>query len=190
MGIYASVLSSSSGSLPPTVATQYNTQDGNASPSANILIINGIDSTENNSNGIITKGGIAGTGTVNEVDVVLTNRYSATLTTTDDTQTELVSVPIPLSPAVYNFIGTVSFFDVTNSLGSVVNYSFAFRTTPALGATVQLTPLDQTTQEDAAIGGIVEFQSIGASQIFHILVTGPAATTFKWQVTGTYTVVS
>jgi len=77
------------GSLPPSVPTQFNTQNGIATPSGNILIVNGFDSIENNNNGIITKGGVDGTGTVNEVDVVLTNRIVLTTTTADATPTTL-----------------------------------------------------------------------------------------------------
>lgn len=84
----------SSGPIPPIIATSFETQNGTAVPAANILIVNGFDSTENNANGIITKGGVVGTGTANEVDVVITNRIQGTATTTDGTPTPIITFPL------------------------------------------------------------------------------------------------
>ena len=185
--IYKSSLSSPQ---PPQAAEQFNTQDGNSIPLANIEIINGFQSSENNLNGIITKGGVAGTGTQNEVDIVLTNRYSATLTTTNATPTLLVSVPTPLFPAVYNFTGTVSGYDVTGNLGAVLGYSFSFRTTAGPGISVPLAPDILNVQEDATFTGTILITQSGTSQLFQITVTGVTGHTIDWLVVGTYTVIN
>lgn len=199
MGIHASIMGiGGSGPIPPTIATTYTTQDGNAVPSSNVLLVKAFDSTENNDNGIATKGGVAagdppGTGATNELDIYLTNRYSGSVTTTDDTPTQVLILSIPLYPAVYNFVGTMNLFDVTNVLGSVINYSYSFRTTDVLGlpgVPVQLNPFDQNIQEDPGTGGTFVFNINGAGQTFAISVTGVAATTMKWKFTGTFTVVS
>lgn len=103
----------SSGPIPPVIATQYVTQDGTAVPAANILIVDGFDSIENNVNGIITKGGVVGTGTSNEIDVVLTNRIQVTATTVG-VQTQTVTVMTPSNLSAVEFSASFIGYDVAN----------------------------------------------------------------------------
>ena len=117
-----------SGPTPPNVATSYISNNGTAVPAANILIVNGLDSNENNVNGIITKAGVAGTGTANEVDFVITNRIRGTVSTTNATPTIISSFPCGAIPGVYNFDIQVGGFNLTDVAGCGYFISGSVRT--------------------------------------------------------------
>lgn len=105
-----------SGPVPPAVATSYQTQNGTAVPIANVLIVDGFDSIENNNNGIITKGGVVGTGTQNEIDVVLTNRISVSTTTSDGAgQTQTVTLMTPTNGTAIEFSASFIGYDSINN---------------------------------------------------------------------------
>ena len=101
MSQFFQTLNSGNVPIPPSVATSYVTQDGTAVPANNILIVNAFDSTEDNSNGLITKGGVVGTGTANEVDIVITNRLQGTGSTVGAVTADLVTFSLGATPATY-----------------------------------------------------------------------------------------
>ncbi len=166
-----------SGPVPPSVATSYETQDGTAVPLANVLIIHAIDSTENNINGIISKGGVAGTGTQNEVDIVLTNRATGAVSTTDATPTTIITFSLGASPGVYTFVGTISGFNSTVASGGSYQFVAGARTTGVAGTLIA-----------SQISDIFEEAGMSASDIsvsvsgndFLVTVTGIAATNISW----------
>lgn len=169
---------------------EIDTQNGNATPIANVIILDGFDSTINNVNGISTRGGVVGTGVQNEVDVLLTNRFHGSGTTTDATPTTIATCPMSTNPAVFRFTIELCAYDVTDNAGLTTISSLSFRTTG--GVPVLLTPEDNVTQEDPGAlfpaGTSINFN--GSSTTFSVIVTGVAATTIKWLCHGTYTVVS
>lgn len=106
----------SSGPIPPIIPTSFVTDDGTAVPAANILIVHGTDSTEDNANGIIAKGGVVGTGTSNEVDIVLTNRTRVTATTSDGGgQVQTVTIFTPVVASAITFVVSVTGYDSANN---------------------------------------------------------------------------
>lgn len=173
----------SAGSLPPSVPLEFDTQNGNAVPAANILIINGFDSTENNANGIITKGGVVGTGTSNEVDVVLTNRLQGTGSTVGATTADLVTFAMGATPGVFLFnFGVAAFDAVTPNAAGYETYT-TVRTDGATATIIGDT--DAIIHETAGFATTVaQIVVSGNNVIFR--VTGVVGLTISWSTVGTY----
>lgn len=175
-----------SGTLPPSVPTTFTTQDGNAVPAANILIVNGFDSTEDNDNGIITKGGVVGTGTANEVDVVLTNRIFGAGSVTDAVTADIVTFPLAATPTVYRL-----FFDIAGretTSGDGVGYSlFICAKTDGATAAVVKTPFDDS-DEDASLAAALCNAVVSGNSVI-IRVTGVAGKTIIYKCVGTFVAV-
>lgn len=171
------------GSLPPSVATSYVTDDGTAVPSGNVLIVDGKTSTENNSNGIITKGGVVGTGTSNEVDIVLTNRFSASTSTVGAVTSDVITFPLGATPATYFLIVHVAVFNPSGPAGAGYETYTTVRTDGSAATIIDAT--DSITQEDASlIATTAEFVVSANNAIFR--VGGVAGLTIDWVVVGTY----
>lgn len=174
----------SNGSLPPPppVPTQFNTQDGNAVPLANILIINGFDSTENNSNGIITKGGVVGTGIQNEVDVVLTNRIQGSVSTVDATPTTIITFPLTAT-GNYAFDINISAYNTTDTTGA--SYSLFVGVKSVGGVATKLNLEDKIVNEEVTmIPCNTSITASGNSML--VQVTGISAKSINWNAVGTY----
>jgi hypothetical protein len=175
----------SGGPIPPDIPTQFNTQNGNAVPAANILIVNGFDSTENNDNGIITKGGVVGTGTSNEVDVVITNRIQGT-TTTAGAATAAIVTFTPSVVGTYAIEARVAAYNTTATLGA--GYS-VFGTIRFDGANANLcgTP-DKIVNEEGAMSSAHCTMTVSGGSVL-INGVGYAAQTINWSAVGLYTFV-
>ncbi len=174
---------SSAGPVPPFVATSYVTQNGTAVPAANILLVNGFDSIENNANGIITKGGVAGTGVANEVDVVITNRTAGDTTTNGAVTSAIITFTMPAVASVVNFECKIAAFNSTSTLGAVYLIIAGARTDGA--TTSSLNTADITTIEEGAMSGAsVSFAVAGNTAIFN--VTGYLAQNIRWSAVLTY----
>lgn len=171
--------------LPPTVPTSFQTQNGTATPSSNILIVNGFDSTENNANGIITKGGVVGTGTSNEVDVVITNRIQGTVTTVGATTSPIITFT-PSTVGTYAIEVRVAAYNSTSSLGA--GYSL-FGTARFDGVNSNLcgTP-DRIVNEEGAMSSANSTFTVSGANIL-INGVGYAAQTINWSAVGLYTLV-
>lgn len=183
----AGQINSSSGPVPPSVPTQFNTQNGNAVPLANILIINGFDSTENNDNGIITKGGVVGTGTQNEVDIVLTNRATGSVTTVDATPTTSLTFNLGATSGVYFFEGFIVAFDTTDVAGGAYSFVSGARTTGVTG--IEIGTEFKDVLEEVAMT-TADFNVNVSGNNFIITVVGIAAKTIDWNCYLTYRFVS
>jgi len=183
-------VNSSSGGGGGSSINEIDTQNGNATPIANVIILDGFDSTINNVNGISTRGGVAGTGVQNEVDVLLTNRFHGSDTTTDDTQTTIATCPMTLNPAVYQFVVNLVAYNVTDGQAESLISHTAFLTNggvPTILQPADYVILDDPTNPFLPTSGI-DFQ--GTATTFNVRVTGVAGKTVKWLCHGSYTVVS
>ncbi len=181
----AGIISTSAGPVPPSVATSYATDNGTAVPSANILIIHGIDSTENNANGLIAKGGVVGTGTSNEVDIVVTNRLQGTVTTVGLTTTPIITFT-PTAIGTYAIECRVAAYNTTSSLGA--GYSI-FGTARFDGVNSNLCgTADKIVNEEGAMSSANTTFTVSGANIL-INAVGYAAQTINWSAVGLYTFV-
>ena len=181
----AGIINTSNGPSPPSVPTSFSTQNGTAVPAANILIVNGFDSPENNANGIITKGGVVGTGTANEVDVVITNRVQGTVTTVG-----LVTSPIitftPTVIGAYTVECRISAYNTTSLLGA--GYSL-FGTARFDGVNSNLCgTVDRIVNEEGAMSSANATFTVSGADIV-ISGVGYAAQTINFSAVGLYTFV-
>ena len=181
----AGIISTSSGPVPPTVPTSFVTQNGTAVPAANVLIVNGADSTENTANGIISKGGVVGTGTSNEVDIVITNRLQGVVTTTNNTPTPMITFPLTVI-GTYAIEVRVAAFNTTSTIGA--GYSL-FGSARYNGATATLCGnVDRIVNEEGAMNSATSTFSVSGANVL-INAVGYGAETINWAAVGLYTFV-
>ena len=169
-------IATTSGNLPPSVPTSFPTDSGTAIPVANILNIFGNDSTANNANGIST------TGVGNTVTVVLSNRITGTITTTNDTPTDLITFLLP-SIGVYAFDINVASYNTTDNLGATYGVFVGTRSNGVTATKLNLE--DKIVNEEAGNTGCnVSITTSGNSIV--IQATGIAGKTINWNAVGTY----
>ncbi len=173
------------GTLPPSVPTSFVTQDGTAVPVANALIVNGIDSTENNANGIITKGGVVGTGTANEVDVVITNRITGLATTSDAIPTPIITFPATII-GTYALECRIAAYNSTSTLGA--GYS-VFGTARFDGVNFNLCgTADRISNEEGTMSSANVTMTVSGANIL-INAVGYLGQTINWNAVGLYTFI-
>lgn len=171
-----------SGSLPPSVVEEVDTQDGNAVPAAHVLLFNAYDSSENNDNGIVTKGSTAsgdppGTGASNEMDVYLTNRTTGTVTTADATLTTIITFSLGATPGTYHIYGDVQAFNSSTPAGGAYSYSGGYRTDGATATELGIELHDEF--EDPALVTSEIFITPAGNNVL-VQVQGVAATSINW----------
>ena len=176
--------SSASGPPPPAVPTDFVTQNGTAVPALNILLVNGFDSVENNANGIITKGGVVGTGTSNELDIVLTNRIRVTATTSDGAgQTQTVTLMTPTNATVINFECVFVGYDAINDEGCGGDQNGLSR--KSAGTVTIIGINDDLDQSDPGLVS-VDWNVIATGGDLEAQFVGVAGRTIVWSATFTY----
>ena len=180
----AGIINTSSGPVPPAVPTSFVTDDGTAIPALNILNVLGVDSTENNDNGILTR---SNPNLSNNLDVVLSNRITGTVTTIDATPTIISTFPLGATPGVYTFDVQIAGYDVTDTAGIGYFIEGSIRTTGAAGVVIG-TPDKVINEEAATVTCDANLIVSGNNAI--VQVTGIAGKTINWRVLSIYIFVS
>lgn len=176
--------SSSSGPPPPQVPIEFDTQvNSPAIPALNILVVNGGQTSVNNSNGIQTDGSSGG----NILTVQLTNRVSGTVNTSDATPTPIITFALLATPGVYEIGGSVAAFDLTDNAGASYSFTSGIRSTG--GAAIEIgTQFTTNFEEVAMTDADIDVTVTGNSIV--IDVTGIAGKSIHWDALFTYRFIS
>jgi hypothetical protein len=180
----AGIVNTSSGPVPPTVATTYVTDvNSPAIPAANILNVLGNDTTENDNDGIRTDGSSGS----NTLTVQLTNRLQGTATTAGATTADIVTFALGATPGTYSIEVRIAGFESTTPAG--VGYSLfgSVRTTGAAASVVGT--VDRINNEDAALTAATATIIASANNAI-VQVTGVAGLSLNWNAVALYTFVS
>ncbi len=179
----AGMISTSSGPVPPTVATSYVTDvNSPAIPAANVLNVLGNDITTNNINGIQTDGSSGS----NTLTVQLTNRFYGTASSVNAANADIITFPLGASQKVYRFEFKIA--GVNPATGDGVGYSlFASAKTNGAAATLIQTPFQDNDEDAALIGATMSFVASGNNVILR--ANGVAGLTINYVATGNYLVV-
>lgn len=174
-----------SGPVPPAVPTSFVTQDGTAVPAANVLIVNAFDSIQNNDNGIITKGGVVGTGTSNEVDVVLTNRIKVTTTTSDGAgQSQTVTIMTPQVSSGITFVVSITGYDSANN--AIAGGELIGIAKRSAGGTTTVVGTNDTFEDSDASLVTADWDIITNGTLIQIQFVGVAGLSISWSAVFLY----
>lgn len=171
-----------SGALPPAVPTSFVTDDGTAIPLANVLNVNGVDSRENNANGLLTR---ANPDLSDNLEVVITNRLQGTVTTSDATSTPLITFT-PSVVGSYTIESRICAYNTTDALGA--GYSL-FGTARFDGVNSNLCgSADRIVNEETGMGNCTATFTVSGANIL-INAVGLAGKTVNWSAVSLYTFV-
>lgn len=176
----AGIINTTSGPVPPTVATTYVTDvNSPAIPALNILNVIGGTSTANTNSGIRTDGSSGS----NTLTVQLTNRIIGDVTTTNATPTTIITFALGATPGVYTFTGDITAFDITDTAGASYGIISGIRTTGAAAVEIG-TQFNTNFEEAAMITADIDVTTSGNNVIF--TVTGVAGKTIDWDALFNY----
>lgn len=170
----AGILNITSGSLPPTVPTSFTTDSGTAVPALNILSLTAIDSSTNNDNGIFTQ---ANPNLSKFLQVVLSNRATGQITTSDATVTTIITLPLGATPGVFTIFGYTTGFIPASSQGGSYDFVISVKT-DGVTAT-EIGSEFAITFEDALMGPSDISSSTSGNNLL-VEVVGVAGLTINW----------
>lgn len=175
-----------SGPVPPSVPTTFETQNGDATPALNILIVSANDTIENDVDGLRTVGGGTDGTASNEVQVELTNRLQGTASVTGAVTGDIITFALSDTAAVYRFEFKVAGRDTAT--GDAVGYTvFASARTDGASATIVETPF-YDADEDASLS-TAQIDVVASANSIILQSTGVASQTINYSAVGFYLVV-
>jgi len=171
----------SSGNLPPQIPTSFVLDDGTSIPAANIENINGVDSIENNANGILTR---ASPNLSNNAQIVLTNRILVTATTSDGGgQTQNVTLMTPTDATAMTFKCGFIGHDAVNDEAAGGSQEGIARKSAGVATVVGVN--DSSDQSDAGLI-TVDWNVIASGANLVAQFVGVAGRTITWTACFTY----
>lgn len=174
------MINTSSGPVPPTVATSYVTDvNSPAIPAANVLNVPGNTSSSNNAHGIQTDGSSGS----NTLTVQLTNRLQGTGTTVGATTADIVTFSLGATPGTFFFTFQIAAFESGTPSGAGYGSFSTARTTGAAATIVGDT--DSVVHEEAALI-TTDFNLVASGNNVILRVTGVAGLTVDWSIVGYY----
>ncbi len=189
----AGIISTTSGPVPPTVATSYVTDvNSPAIPAANILIVTGASSTDNDVVGIRTDGSSGG----NTLSIQLTNRIYGTATTNDAvTRQFFYGFPLGATPGVYIFENYITYFNITDQTGgSAVLYASIRTNGLSVGPGPNVTIIGNSKSFDAFEAGlgtiVLDTSVLGVLNQYVPSVFGVAGKTINYSILTNYIFMS
>lgn len=156
---------------------QITTEDGIAIPVAGNINLFAESSSVFSESGIITN---ASGSTAN---VVITNRASGQVTTTDATPTTIITLPLENVPSVYSLTGITSLIIPSNGDGASYFFDAAIKT-DGITAT-EVGSEYPTTFEDASLA-LADILVVVSGNSVILQVVGVAATTIRWDAILTF----
>ena len=163
----------------PSVPTSFTTDvNGPAVPVANILILAGNDTTDNDIDGLRTN------GSGNTVTFELTNRFYGTATSTNGSNADLITFSLGATAAVYRFEFKVAGRETTTGQGVGYSLFASFRTDGITATAIQTAFID--ADEDIA-GASLTMIASGNNVILR--ATSSGVTTIIYAAVGYYVII-
>jgi hypothetical protein len=119
--------------------------------------------------------------------VLLTNRATGSVSTTDATPTTALTLALGATPGVYFVEGNIVAFDTTDVAGGSYNFVSGMRTTGA--AATEIGTEFKDSFEEAAMAAS-DFNIVASGNNLIVQVVGIAAKTIDWNVSLTFRFVS
>jgi hypothetical protein len=172
-------------SATPTIPTSFTTDSGTAIPSTNILDVKAISITDDNANGIQTRGGAQSQGAAgNDLEVQLTNRFQSSNSVLSGQTANLVTFALDaVNPAVYTF--SVDVVGRGSGTGNGVGGTFwgVFKTDAATATLINT--VDKVMQKDASLVD-ADVDLVASANNVLVQVTSSASENMTWEIVGTY----
>jgi hypothetical protein len=178
----AGIISTSSGPVPPTVATSYVTDvNSPAIPAANILNVLGNDTTANDNDGIRTDGSSGS----NTLTIQLTNRLQGTVSTTGAASGDIITFT-PTVVGTYSLEYRVAAYNETSLLGAGYSMFGAVRF-DGVNSNICDT-FDEIVNEEGTMSNVDITVVVSGANII-LRSTGYALQEINWSAVGLYTFI-
>ncbi len=177
----AGIISTISGPVPPDVPTTFTADVGVATPAANNLNVFGQTNFVDDDAGIRTEG-IGDT-----LLIQLTNRITATTTTTDATLTTIISLALGATPGTYYIYGNAQAFNASTPAGGSYSYGGAVRTDGATATLISAAYHDEF--EEPALAAADIFLNVSGNNAL-LQVQGDALLSINWNTLLEYRMVT